>query len=100
MNWSTLIRRPSAYIPVAMSLAALSTVIIYGAIFGTAQEANGDEGAAARFYQLLMAGQMPIVGVFAIKWLPRVPKPTLFILALQACAWLAAFLPIYILERR
>ena len=43
-----LLRRPSALIPVAMSVAALAIVIGYAAIFGTARQA--DEGTAAHLW--------------------------------------------------
>ena len=90
-----LLRRPSAYLPVAMSLAALALVIGHVALFGAAREA--DEGTAAHLWQLLMAGQMPIVAWFAIRWLPREPRQALPVLALQAAAALAALAPVFFL---
>lgn len=94
MNLSP-IRRPAAWVPVAMSLAALATVLIHIARFGTAREA--DEGTAAHIWQILMAGQLPIIAFFAIKWLPRAPKSALVVLALQAIAGLAALAPVFYL---
>jgi hypothetical protein len=44
-----------------------------------------------------MAGQVPVVAFFAIKWLPRAPRPTLRVLALQAGAALAAFAAVFFL---
>jgi hypothetical protein len=87
------IKRPSAWIPVAMSLAALAIVIIHIVRFGTAREA--DEGTSAHLWQILMAGQLPIVAFFAIKWLPQTPQPALVVLALQAIAGLAAMAPVF-----
>ena len=44
-------------------------------MFGTGPEVvvNGrpDEGTIAHLWQLLMAGQLPVLAFFAIKWLPR-----------------------------
>lgn len=94
MNFSAL-RRPGAWIPVAMSLAALATVLIHIVRFGTAPEP--DEGAAAHIWQILMAGQLPIIAFFAIKWLPKNPKPTIGVLALQAAAGMAALAPVFYL---
>jgi hypothetical protein len=88
-----LLRQPSALIPLAMSVAALATVIGYAAMFGTARRA--DEGTAAHVWQLLMAGQVPVVAFFAIKWLPPEPRRALVILALQVSAALAAMLPVW-----
>jgi len=94
MNSST-IKRPSAFLPVAMSLAALTIVIIHIARFGTAREA--DEGTSAHLWQILMAGQLPIIAFFAITSLPRRPKEALAVLALQAIAGLAALAPVFYL---
>jgi hypothetical protein len=96
VSFSMLVKRPSAFLPVAMSLAALATVLIHIAIFGVAREA--DEGTAAHLWQLLMGGQIPIVGYFAIKWLREAPRPALSVLALQAAAGLAALAPVFILD--
>jgi hypothetical protein len=90
---ATLLRQPSALIPLAMSVAALATVIGYAAMFGTARQA--DEGTAAHVWQLLMAGQLPVVAFFAIKWFPTEPRRALVILALQVSAALAAMFPVW-----
>jgi hypothetical protein len=89
----TTIRRPTAWVPVAMSVTALAIVVIHIARFGVAREA--DEGTAAHLWQILMAGQLPIIAFFAIKWLPQNPKPALVVLALQAAAGLAALAPVF-----
>jgi len=95
MTLSTL-KRPSAFIPLAMSFAALALVLGHIAFFGTAREA--DEGAAAHLWQLLMAGQTPVIAFFAIRWLPRTPTQASIVLGLQALAGLAAAAPVYILQ--
>jgi hypothetical protein len=88
-----LLKRPSALIPVAMSVAALATVIGYAAMFGTARQP--DEGAAAHVWQLLMAGQVPVVAFFAVKWLPTEPRQARLVLALQVGAAFAAMFPVW-----
>src|SRR5437660_4131916 len=95
MNISTM-KKPSALIPLAMSLAALAVVLGHVAMFGAAREA--DEGAAAHLWQMLMAAQVPVIVFFAIKWLPRTPGQALLVLALQACAALAALAPVFLLN--
>ena len=87
--------RPSAWLPVLMSMTALAIVLIHIVRFGTAREA--DEGTSAHLWQILMAGQVPIIAFFAIRWLPRNPKPALLILAIQAIAGIAALGPVYYL---
>jgi hypothetical protein len=89
------LKRPSAFVPMAMSLVALSLVLGYVARYGTVREP--DEGAIAHLWQLLMAVQIPIVGFFAIKWVPKAPRQTLPVLALQAGAALASLSVVFFL---
>ena len=96
MTVPAMIKKPSAFLPVAMSLAALAVVLIHVAVFGTAREA--DEGAAAHLWQLLMAAQLPLLAFFAIKWLPRSPRQALLVMALQAGAIVAALAPVFLLN--
>ena len=63
-----LVKRPSAFLPLAMSLAALAMVLGHAAMYGVTHEA--DEGTAAHIFQILMAAQVPIVAFFVMKWLP------------------------------
>jgi hypothetical protein len=95
MNLRTAMKQPSAFLPLAMSAAALATVLIHVALFGAAREA--DEGTAAHIWQLLMAGQVPVIAVFAMTWLPRAPREGITILGLQVAAALAALAPVFIL---
>lgn len=85
--------RPSALVPLMMSLVALTIVLGHIMFFGTAREA--DEGAAAHLFQLLMAGQLPIIAFFAFRWLRRTPKDALVVLASQALAGVAACAPVW-----
>jgi hypothetical protein len=95
VNFSAL-KQPSALIPLAMSCAALSLVLGHAALFGAAREA--DEGAAAHLWQLLMAGQIPVIAFFALTWLPRTPRPALLVLMLQVVVALAAAAPVFLLK--
>ena len=91
-----LLRKPSAFLPVGMSLAALSVVFVHIALHGTARQA--DEGAAAHLWQLLMAAQVPIIAWFAMRWLPQSLKCGFAVLALQSMAALSALAPVYLLR--
>lgn len=91
-----MLKKPSAFLPVAMSFAALAVVLGHVAIYGAAPEA--DEGAAAHLWQLLMASQLPLLVFFAVRWLPRSPKQALLVMALQAGAAGAAVAPVYFLN--
>ena len=91
-----MLRRPSAFLPIAMSIAALATVMIYLAFNGPAPQA--DENTAAHLWQLLMAGQVPVVVFFAVTHLAESPGPTFYVLAMQVCAALMAALPVILLR--
>ncbi len=93
---ATTLKQPSAFIPLVMSLAALAVLVGHIVFVGVAREA--DEGTAAHLWQLLMAGQIPVIAYFAITWLPRRPREVLLVLALQVAAWVAAAAPVYLLE--
>ena len=89
-SFVSMVKKPSALVPITMSLIALA--LLGGAyVFGLAAGRGGlvrepDEGAIAHLWQLLMAGQLPVLVFFAVKWLPRAPKQTLYVLALQAAS--------------
>ena len=80
--------KPSATIPVLMSLAALGLVLADVAVFGAARER--DEGAVAHVFQLLIALQLPVVLFHALRWLPKSPRQGTKVLALQVVAAAAA----------
>ncbi len=87
-----MFKRPSAFLPLAMSLTALAIVLLHVARFGTAREA--DEGTSAHIWQLLMVAQLPLIGVFAVNWLPTHPRQAALILTLQIAGMLAAAAPV------
>lgn len=96
MKLMTMLRHPSAFLPIALPLGALVTIMIFIALHGTAPQ--DDEGAAAHIWQLLMAAQVPIILFFAIKWVPQSPRHAIPILALQIVAALAAMAPVFLLN--
>ncbi len=90
------LRQPIALVPLAMSFAALAVIVAHIAVSGVARQA--DEGAAAHLWQFLVAGQIPIVALFAVMWLPRAPRSALFVLGLQVLALIAAAAPVFLLN--
>ncbi len=90
---SSLIEQPSAYLLLALSLAALVLVLGHAVVFGVVHEA--DEGAAAHIWQILMAAQLPLLAYFIVKWLPSRPRESLLVLGLLAGTWLANFAAVY-----
>jgi len=96
MKDNSLLRQPSAWIPLAMSGAALAFLLGNAAISGTGY--HQDEGAPARIFQLIMLAELPIAACFAIKWLPREPRHSLIVLALQVIAWIVPIVAVLWLE--
>lgn len=90
-----LLKQPSGYLSLIMSLAALALVVGHAVVFGIVHET--DEGAAAHTWQILMALQLPIVVYFIFRWLPSRPGEALQVLALQGATWLANFAAVYFL---
>ncbi len=91
-----LMRQPTGYLPVAMSLGALAMIVWFVAVHGVVRQP--DEGAQAHLWQLLVAGQVPLMAYSAVRWLPRAGRPALIVLALQAAAiMLLAVAPLWAL---
>ncbi len=94
-SFSALIKQPAAYLPLAMSVAALALVVGHVALYGIVREA--DEGTAAHLWQLLMAAQVPIILFFAITRVPQAPIEARKVLTLHVVAALAALAPVFLL---
>jgi hypothetical protein len=98
-SFGGVMKQWSAVVPVAMSLTALTLVLVRVALAGTGPEVvvNGrpDEGAIAHLWQILMAGQLPVLLYFLIQWLRKAPRQALGVLAVQAGAVLAAVAPVF-----
>ncbi len=89
--------QPSAFVPMAMSIAAF--VVVLSAVAGIgAPPPHADEGAAAHIWQLLMLCQVPEIVWFACKWLRRAPRQTVWVLGIQLALALGAMLPVYLLR--
>ena len=84
MTVRALMRHPTGYLPVAMSLGALAMIVWFVAVYGVVHQP--DEGAQAHLWQLLVAGQVPLTAFFAFRWLPTAGRLALIVLALQAAA--------------
>ena len=88
-----LARRPSAFVPVMMSFAALAVVILTLAIVGVVRER--DEGAAAHLFQLLISGEAPVLAFFILRWARKDLRAALTILAMQTAALGLALFPVW-----
>ena len=93
INLSRALGHPSAFLPIIMSILAVLVILTHIVRFGLAPQP--DESTSAHLWQLLMASQIPIIMIFAIRWLPESPRSSLVVLALQAAAGIVALAPIY-----
>ncbi len=84
---------PSGFVPVLMSLGALTAIGVHILKSGIAPQA--DEGTAAHLWQLLMAGQLPFVAWFMVRWVPERGRRALAVSALHVGAIGAAVLPVW-----
>ena len=80
-----------------MSIAALG-VLLLALTTGVGRSPDADEGAAAHLWQLLMAGQIPVIAYFALRWLPAAPREGIAVLAAQLASGLAAAAPVFLLH--
>jgi len=93
VHFVELARKPSAALPLLMSLVALATVIASVALFGAGPEP--DEGAAAHVFQLLIGLQLPLLALFAVRWLRCDLRAGLAVLALNSAVIGAALLSVW-----
>jgi hypothetical protein len=91
-----LLRQPTGYLPLAMSVGALAMILWFVAVHGVVRQP--DEGAQAHLWQLLVVGQVPLMAYFAFRWLPAAGRAGLVVLALQlAAVMLLAVAPLWAL---
>jgi hypothetical protein len=89
---NSLLKKPSAWIPIALSLAMLAYILSYIAIHGVpVPNPDADEGTGAHLFQIWLVLEVLMVLFFVIRWVLRAPKQAFLILAIQISA---ALLPI------
>ena len=94
-----LLKRPAAWIPIALSLGMLAFILIYIATYGISPPTpDADEGTPAHLFQLWLVLEPFMVGFFAVKWLPRATKQALVVIALQIAAALLLISAVFLLE--
>jgi hypothetical protein len=88
-----LLKNPSAWIPIALSLGVLAMLLITLATAGLVRQQ--DEGVEAHLFQVWLVVELLLIGRFGVTWLPNVPKQALMVLTLQMIAALAACFPVF-----
>jgi hypothetical protein len=89
-----ILKRPSAWIPILLSLAVIAAWLISIAVFGIPHR-EADEGTAAHLFQIWLGLEVLMIGFFGIKWLPQKPKQAVVVLAIQIVAALGACVPVF-----
>ncbi len=97
MSKLPLLKTPSAWMPIAASVAMLAFILILLTISGVPTVPAEDEGLGARLFQIWLMFEALMIGVFAARHLPIQRKQTLIILAIQLIAVIAAASPVFIL---
>ena len=88
-----LLKRPSAFLPLAISIGFL---VFFAEAFVQGTLVRGtDEGTAAHLFQILMPLQLLIAGFFALTWLPKKPRAASQVLIVQVLFALAVFAVVY-----
>jgi hypothetical protein len=95
MTLTVLIRKPTAWLPMAMSLTAIAVLIV---ALATGAGREPDEGWAAHLFQLLIVLQLPLMAAFALRWWKAAPQPAIAVLLVQTVCMVAAWLPVYLLH--
>jgi hypothetical protein len=93
---SSPLRHWSGWLPIAIPAFLLVLGLRYVAMHGFVSQA--DEGTEAHLFQLLMPLQLAVMAYFAVTWVPRAPRGTLPVLALQVLAALAVFVAVYLID--
>lgn len=91
---NAILKQPSAWIPVTLSLVVVTAWCIGLTTVGTPVR-EPDEGVGAHLFQMWLVLEVLMVAFFATKWLPRRPMQALFVLAIQIVAVLAGCAPVF-----
>jgi hypothetical protein len=89
------LKQPSAFVPVALSLAAFLLVLGNSIFLGMGHAKEGS--ITDSIFQVLMGAQLPVVIFLAVRRLRRYPRETLGILTVQGAAAFLAFAVDFIL---
>jgi hypothetical protein len=87
--------KPSAILPVLMSLVALVVAIIGVTSVLSSGRRPADEGALAHIFQILVVAQVPVIGFFILRWIRSNARAVVLVLAVQGVALAAALLPVW-----
>ncbi len=110
-DMTPLLKKSSAWLPIAMSLAVFAAMLIAIAV-SSPPVRETDEGVGAHLFQIWLVMEFFMIAFFAIKWLPsyddrsalyvrglpRISKEALHILILQVAAVLLPIAIVYFFQ--
>lgn len=90
----SLLKKPSAWIPLALSFVMLSIMVF---LFLTAGPPvpQKDEGTAAHLFQIWLVLEALFIAFFGIKWLLEKPMDALLVVAIQLIAVFIVCFPVF-----
>ena len=91
---NSIFKKPSAWLPVMLSLAVLATMLIFISMSGPPVR-QPDEGTGAHLFQIWLVLEVFMITFFALKWLPKEPKQALVVLVFQILAVIAGCFPVF-----
>ena len=93
---TSLLKKPSGWIPIVLSLTTLASILIMIAILGIpTPDPNADEGVGAHLFQMWLVLEFFMLIYFGFRWVPEAPKEGILVLLLQVIAVIAACFPVY-----
>ena len=94
---NSLIKKPSAWIPVALTAVMLGMMFLYFVQL-IPPEPTGDEGIMAHSFQLWVVLEFFAIIFFVFKWFPQEPRLAWKITALQVVSAIVPFTIVWFLE--
>lgn len=93
---NSLLKKPSAWLPIAFSFAILLMELWAVMTYGVASaQRDKDEGVLAHLFQIWLVLEIPMILYFATRWLQENPRKAFLILIIQIFAVLAGMFPVF-----
>src|SRR5947207_14108881 len=78
----SLLRRPSAWLPITLALIVLAAWAISIVVMGLPKP-EPDEGTAAHLFQVCLVTEALMILFFSLRWLPERPAAALAVMVVQ-----------------
>ena len=91
---TSLIKHPSAWLPIVLSLIMMVVFIFFFVTAGVPQR-QADEGAGAHLFQIWLVLEIFMIPFFAFTWVPKMPREAFMTLAIQILLVLVVCSPVY-----